>query len=99
MGLWTQIQQWWVVKNADSKNYAWRQLGKIRRAVREKHGWDLVVVRPLEAEAFKREMHVLIADGDSYSVVRALDMWRLARLEYPEFVTDSDRPDPPVRPW
>lgn len=94
MGWRTRLRQWWVRKNANSKNIAWWKLCKIRSKVQCEHGGDPNVVRPLEAKELERTIHEMAAQGDpDYDHVCALDMWRLARQEYPEFITEADQPD------
>ena len=72
---------------------------RIRVRIRREHGGDPKIVRPLEAEELKRLMHSMAARGDrDYDRVYAMEMWRLGKKEYPDLITDTDRPVPTVCP-
>lgn len=92
MGWWARLEQQFNDWNWGCEEKATHTMNKIRSTVRNEHGGDLEIVRPLEAEMLKRRLQGMAVEGYPHSVRTAEVLWQLCKERYPEWITDADRP-------
>ena len=98
MGLWAEIKSAFEYEEPYDKyvRSAYTMLKLVRKEVRGKHkrkNINLDVVRPKEAEKLKFYIKCMSEQGGLNNYKYALARWQIYKALYPEYITDTDRPE------
>ena len=99
VGLWARISESFEEPYDEYQKNAHMILENVRKQVRGKYGDDPDIVRPRVAEELKFYIRCMSEQGGLENYKYALARWQIFKAIYPEWITDSDRPELIAKIW